>query len=171
MQNIMMRMTGRQVVEFQSSMSKYNPFASRAGVRFTAPDRSANYERGLTMFKRYFETTPTDYVGIMEELEQMSPKMRERCLAELEKFYFTFSSMEKSGDNRFNAASRIAELPPPKLIKNIQQLVFASPMYGVYMNPDYDAENDKPLALPARIPLLAFDNQPTDKPLDLSKIA
>ena len=42
MQNLMMRMTSCRYVEFQSSMSKFNPFAAKAGMRFTKPRRSAN---------------------------------------------------------------------------------------------------------------------------------
>ena len=52
MQNLMMRMSGKRFVEFQSSMSKYNPFASKAGVRFIKPKRAANYDRGLAWFRR-----------------------------------------------------------------------------------------------------------------------
>lgn len=47
MQNIMMRMTGCRIIEFQSSMSRFNPFAQKAGIRFTRPKRTANYEPGL----------------------------------------------------------------------------------------------------------------------------
>lgn len=168
MQNLMMRMTGKQIIEFQSSMSKFNPFAARAGVKFAKPGRSSGYEKGLTLFNRWFETTPTDHVGVMEEIESMPRVMREKCIGELRKFYFDFSSMEKSGDNRFDAYARIEELDLSKLVKNIQQLVFASPLYGVYMNPDSTA--GAALALPPRLPLLAFDNQSTDQPLDLSKL-
>lgn len=170
MQNIMMRMTGMKFVEFQSSMSKFNPFAAKAGVQFVKPGRSANYERGLQWFRRWFESIPTDFVGIMTELNAMPPAVREKCVAEMRKFYYDFSSMEKSGDNRMNGTRRVEGLVVEKLLKNLQQLVFASPLYGVYVNPDYDDANDKPRELPERIPLLAFDNQPVDAPLDLSKL-
>lgn len=170
MQNLMMRMTGCKFVEFQSSMSKFNPFAAKAGVRFTRPKRSANYERGLSWFRRWFESIPTDFVGIMAELNAMPDGVRQKCIDEMRKFYYAFSSMEKSGDNRMNGTKRVNALPVEKLLKNLQQLVFASPLYGVYVNPDYDDAADCPRALPERLPLLAFDNQPTDAPLDLSKL-
>lgn len=162
MQNIMMRMTGRKLVEFQSSMSKFNPFAAKAGVKFIAPTRAANYERGMALFRRWFEAIPSDYLGVMAELETMPAPVQAKCLAELRKFYFTFSSMERSGNNRFNGYERVEAMKTGYLIKSIQQLVLASPLYGVYENPDAGRE------LPARIPITAFDRQPTDAPLDLS---
>lgn len=168
MQNLMMRMTGCKFVEFQSSMSKFNPFAAKAGVRFTRPKRSANYERGLAWFRRWFESIPTDFVGVMAELNAMPSAVREKCVTEMRKFYYDFSSMEKSGDNRMNGTRRVEALAVEKLLKNLQQLVFASPLYGVYINPDYDDASDRPIELPARIPLLAFDNQPVDAPLILN---
>jgi len=170
MQNLMMRMTGCKLIEFQSSMSKFNPFAAKAGIRFTRPRRSASYERGLAWFRRWFESIPTDYVGIMAEIDAMSPVARGKCVAEMRKFYYDFSSMEKSGDNRMNGTRRVDALPVGKLLKNLQQLVFASPLYGVYANPDYNSAKKCPVKLPERLPLLAFDNQPTDAPLDLSKL-
>lgn len=168
MQNLMMRMTGCKLVEFQSSMSKFNPFAAKAGIRFTKPKRSGNYERGLAWFRRWFESIPTDFVGIMAEVNAMPPGVRDKCVAEMRKFYYDFSSMEKSGDNRMNGTRRVDALPVEKLLKNLQQLVFASPLYGVYVNPDYDDAKDAPVTLPERLPLLAFDNQPVDAPLNLS---
>lgn len=168
MQNLMMRMTGCKLVEFQSSMSKFNPFAAKAGIRFTRPKRSGNYERGLAWFRRWFESIPTDFVGIMVEVNSMSAGVREKCVGEMRKFYYDFSSMEKSGDNRMNGTKRVDALPVEKLLKNLQQLVFASPLYGVYANPDYDDAADRAIELPERLPILAFDNQPTDAPLNLS---
>lgn len=168
MQNLMMRMTGCQLIEFQSSMSKFNPFAAKAGIRFTRPKRSGNYERGLAWFRRWFESIPTDFVGIMAEINSMPGAVREKCVGEMRKFYYDFSSMEKSGDNRMNGTRRVDALPVEKLLKNLQQLVFASPLYGVYVNPDYDSAADRAIELPERLPLLAFDNQPQDAPLNLS---
>lgn len=170
MQNLMMRMTGCKLVEFQSSMSKFNPFAAKAGIRFTRPKRSGNYERGLSWFRRWFESIPTDFVGIMAEINAMPDPVRDKCVAEMRKFYYDFSSMEKSGDNRMNGTRRVDGLPVEKLLKNLQQLVFASPLYGVYVNPDYDDRLDTALPLPDRLPILAFDNQPVDAPLNLSMI-
>jgi len=170
MQNLMMRMTGLREVEFQSSMSKFNPFAAKAGIRFTKPRRSGNYERGLAWFRRWFESAPTDFVGVMDELNKMSPAAQVKCVAEMRKFYYAFSSMEKSGDNRMNGTRRVDGLVTSKLLKNLQQLVFASPLYGIYINPDFDTTLQRAIELPDRIPLLAFDNQPVDAPLNLSML-
>jgi ABC-type ATPase with predicted acetyltransferase domain len=161
-QNIASRMTGKRFIEFQSSMSKFNPFASKAGFQFVKPKRAANYERGLQFFRRHFEAIPSDFMGVKEELESMPKPIREKVIREMRAFYYQYSSLEKSGDNRMNGTSRVDEMSVDNLIKNIQQLVLASPLYGVYENPDYGLE------LPERIPLLAFDNQPTDKPLILT---
>lgn len=173
-QNLMMRMTGSMFVEFQSSMSKFNPFAAKAGIQFTRPKRSANYERGLALFRRWFEAIPSDFVGVMDELAAMPPKVQEKCVAELRKFYYDFSSMEKSGDNRMNGSKRVEGLATDKLLKNLQQLVFASPLYGVYINPDAvevtEGSRPKGGKLPLCLPVLAFDNQPASAPLDLSKV-
>ena len=161
MQNLMMRMSGARIIEFQSSMSKFNPFAAKAGIRFVRPERPANYDRGLTWFRRWFDCTPTDFVGVSSELAAMRPAAREKCIAEMRRLYYDLSSMEKSGDNRLLGTSRVDALPPEKLIKNLQQLVFASPLYGVYLNPDHGRE------LPREIPLVAYDRQAVDAPLVL----
>ena len=161
MQNIMMRMTGKRLIEFQSSMSKFNPFAQKAGIRFTKPKRASNYERGLTWFRRWFETNPSDFVGVMAELKAMPKPVYDKCVAEMRKFYYDSSSMEKSGDNRFNGTSRVEQMEVGYLLKSLQQLILASPLYGVYSNPDHGRE------LPDRIPIMAFDNQPVDAPLVL----
>lgn len=196
MQNIMMRMTGLRVVEFQSSMSKFNPFASKAGIRFTKPKRSTSYERGLSWFRRWFESVPTDFVGVISEIHTMPKPVREKCISEMRKFYYDSSSMEKSGDNRMNGTRRVDALPVEKLLKNLQQLVFASPLYGVFINPDfvqdydsdfdysafdgvenitdaYDFDSFDPTVranLPDQIPILAFENQAPDAPLNLSML-
>lgn len=161
MQNIMMRMTGCRFIEFQSSMSKFNPFAAKAGIRFTKPRRSSFYEKGLLFFRRWFSSIPTDYVGVIEEIYAMPPSMQKKCIEEMRKFYYQCSAMEKSGDNRMNGTRRVDALSPEKLLKNLQQLVFAFPLYGVYLNPDFERE------IPERIPLLAFDKQTVDQPLIL----
>lgn len=160
-QNIASRMTGMKYIEFQSSMSKFNPFAMKAGFKFIKPKRSANYERGMQFFRRHFTAIPSDYVGVKEELAAMPEFMQERVIKEMRAFYYQFSSMEKSGDNRMNGTSRVDAMSVDALIKNLQQLVLASPLYGLYTNPDYGIQ------LPARIPLLAFDNQAPDEKLRL----
>jgi hypothetical protein len=170
MQNLMMRMTGCRIVEFQSSMSKFNPFAGKAGMRFTPPRRSSFYVKGLAFFQRWFESEPMDYVGVREELDAMPAAAAAKCIREMRAFYYRCSSMEKSGDNRANGTRRVDEMEIGYLIKQLQQLVLASPLYGVYLNPDFDLAADAPRALPERLPLLAFDLQPTDQPLALDRL-
>jgi len=163
MQNLMMRMTGCRFVEFQSSMSKFNPFAAKAGMKFTKPKRSSNYGKGLAFFQRWFTSMPMDYVGIKAEIDAMAPAVQKKCIAEMRKFYYTCSSMEKSGDNRANGTSRVDAMEVGYLLKSLQQLVLASPLYGIFENPDFGIE------LPARLPLLAFDNQSLTQSLDLAR--
>lgn len=162
MQNLMMRMTGCRYVEFQSSMSKFNPFAARAGMRFTCPRRSSNYEKGLAFFRRWFDSVPMDYVGIKNELNAYPPAVRDKCVAEMRKFYYKCSSMEKSGDNRANGTRRVDAMEVSYLLRSLQQLVLASPLYGIFTNPDFG------IALPARLPLIAFDGQSLTSPLNLT---
>lgn len=169
MQNIMMRMTGCDVIEFQSSMSKFNPFAAKAGIRFTKPKRSANYDKGLVFFRRWFESNPSDFMGVMSEIKDMPASVRAKCEAEMRKFYYACSALEKTGNARFRGEDRRDNMEVGYLVKSLQQLVLASPLYGVYLNPDASPEKNIS-TLPARVPVIAFDNQPTTEPLDVSKL-
>ena len=169
MQNIMMRMTGCDVIEFQSSMSKFNPFAAKAGIRFTKPKRSSNYDKGVTFFRRWFNANPSDFMGVMSEINAMTPAVRAKCEAEMRKFYYACSALEKTGNARFRGEDRRDNMEIGYLVKSLQQLVLASPLYGVYLNPDASPEKNVS-KLPSRVPVIAFDNQPTDAPLDISKI-
>lgn len=161
MQNLMMRMSGTMIVEFQSSMSKFNPFAERAGIRFGKLERSQNYDKGLTWFRRWFDCVPTDEEGIIAELKEMKTAVKEKCVKEMRKLYFQVSVLEKSGDNRTNGTSRVDKMDDVYLLKSLQQVIFATPLFGIYKNPDYK------ILLPKRIPILAFDNQRVDEPLRL----
>ena len=169
MQNLMMRMTGCDVIEFQSSMSKFNPFAAKAGIRFTKPKRSANYDKGVAFFRRWFDANPSDFMGVMAEIKAMTPAVRTKCEAEMRKFYYACSALEKTGNARFRGEDRRDNMEIGYLVKSLQQLVLASPLYGVYLNPDVSPEKNVSL-LPARVPVIAFDNQPTHAPLDVSKL-
>lgn len=48
---------------------------------------------------------------------------QKKIIAEMRKFYYQYSSLEKSGNNRLNGFSRVESMPVEKLLKNIQQLV------------------------------------------------
>lgn len=160
-QNLVCRMSGVRFVEFQSSMSKFNPFASKCGFKFIKPKRSSFYEKGLAFFRRHFTCIPSDHVGVLAELDAMPDYLREKVIKEMRGFYYKCSSMEKSGDNRMNGTSRVDSMPVPYLVKQLQQVVFASPLYGIFENPDFGRD------LPERLPLLAFDNQAPTEPLKL----
>lgn len=169
MQNLMMRMTGCEVIEFQSSMSKFNPFAAKAGMKFTKPKRSANYNKGMEFFRRWFDANPSDFTAIMIEIAGMPPAVKEKCIAEMRKFYYACSALEKTGNARFRGVERSETMDVGYLLKSLQQLTLASPLYGVYLNPDKSPVKNVS-TLPARLPVTAFDNQAPDQPLDLSKL-
>lgn len=165
MQNLAFRMHGKPYVEFQSSMSKYNKFAEKAGIQMTKPTRGNVYEDGLVFFRRFFECHPADFQSVLKELSEMPEPLRERVEKEIRLFYRRNSSIENAGvGGNIKAEAKVSAMPIAEVVKNLQQLVFASPLYGVYINPDAGRE------IPDRLPLLAFDNQRTNEPLDLSKL-
>ncbi|MBE0438052.1 MAG: hypothetical protein IBX56_19915 [Methylomicrobium sp.] len=162
LQNIAFRMHGKRYVEFQSSMSKYNKFAEKAGIRMTKPLRGNVYEDGLSFFRQHFDEHPADHEAIVNELMAMPKSLRKRVDEQVRLFYRRNSSIENAGvGGNIKAEKRVAAMPIEDVVKNLQQLVFASPLYGVYENPDVGRE------LPDRIPLLAFDNQKTSEPLKM----
>ena len=162
--NLVFRMSGLRYIEARSSMSRFNPFYAKAGAKILPPKPSASHVPGLKFFGRHFMSPPSDYMAIMDELAAMPAPVREGVIKELRTFYYKNSSMEKSGNNRLNGASRIEGMEVTYLMKQVQQLVFGSTIYGIYQNPDWER------TLPSRIPLIAFDNQRTDEPLNLDLI-
>lgn len=161
MLNLAARMDGRKWCEIQSSMSAFNKFAHRAGFQFVVPDPPKHKEAAEALYRRWFDSDPADQVSLLEELGAMTDVIRERALSELRTFYYKNSALEKTGKNRNNGTSRVDAMPPRELIKNLNQMAFATPLYGVYRNPDFERE------LPKRLPLAAFDWQAPDKPLKL----
>jgi ABC-type ATPase with predicted acetyltransferase domain len=165
--NIGYRLMGFRYVESRSSMSRYNPFSIKAGMRFVKPKSAPAFESGLAFFARHFKSPAYDYVAIKQEIEAMPDYLREHTLKELRAFYYRNSSMEKSGDNRLNGTSRVETMELGYLLKQTQQLVFGATVYAAWSNPDWDATTESMRPLPARIPLSAFDNQGVDEPLRL----
>lgn len=162
MQNLAFRMEGKPYVEFQSSMSKYNKFAEKAGIKMIKPMRSNVYEAGLLFFRQHFDSHPADYESVMNELNAMPPALKARVDAAVRLFYRRNSTIENAGvGGNIKAEKKVAAMPIGEVMKNLQQLVFASPLYGLYENPDAGRE------LPGQLPLLAFDNQAVDEPLNL----
>jgi len=106
----------------------------------------------------------------VKELFSMSENRRRRALVDLVADYHKNSSLAKAGRNRGTTVQDIAdslvdEASIVKLLKDIHNLSFTSPLYGVYRNPDFGRD------LPDVLPLLAFDNQPLNAPLDLARIS
>ena len=152
--NLASRQTAFRYVEIQSSMSKFNLFAQRAGFSFVNPVRSPNYERGIKFMRRWFVGHPGDQEALMEEYNTLTPAMQARIAQELKKFYYDHSPLEKTGGRRHTSQHVVDNWPVRRTIAKIQGLCFASPLYGFYRNPDAGKE------LPDLLPLLAFDMQP-----------
>lgn len=166
MMNLVARMEGSTYMEIQSAMSKYNFFGQQAGFRYVKPMRSNKFDLGIAFFRETFEANPQDFESIIAEIESKSPEERTRLLAETQKFYYRHSALERTGDSRNNLTTltnkgldRVNAMSPRELIKNMQQMIMASPLYGIYFNPDHGR------ALPETLPLTAFDRQPANKPL------
>jgi hypothetical protein len=165
--NLASRQFGFKFLEIQSSMSKYNLFAQRAGFQMVKPIRSIHYDKGLKFMRLWFAAHPADQEALMEEYNTMSPAMQVKVEKALKTFYFDHSPLEKTGSRRFYSEGVVERWPVRRTIAKIQGLCFASPLYGFYRNPDAGA------AIPERLPLLAFDLQLPTEPLrvaDLSQV-
>tara|TARA_R110000851_G_scaffold59347_11_gene137436 strand:- start:22883 stop:23752 length:870 start_codon:yes stop_codon:yes gene_type:complete len=157
-QNLVARQSGYRFVEIQSAMSKYNMFSEKAGFRSAKLMRSNKYEKGVKFFRSTFEAHPADSGAIMAELNALRPAVAKARIQEMRKFYYANSAQEKTGNARKNGTSRVDAMEVEELLRNLQQLVLASPVYSVYVNPDAGRE------LPDKLPLSSFDNQlPTER--------
>lgn len=161
--NIACRMHGFRILELQSSMSKHNPFAERAGFTMVKPMRSVHYEDGLKFMRKWFASHPADLETLMEEYDAMKPALQKRVEEECKRFYFDHSPLEKTGSRRHYSAGVVEAWPVRRTIAKIQGLCFTSPLYGYYRNPDVGRTELAEMS----IPLLAFDNQRPDEPLRL----
>jgi ABC-type ATPase with predicted acetyltransferase domain len=167
--NIASRMEGKRYIEIQSSMSKYNLFAQKAGFHFCPPMKSNKYDVGIRFFRGMFVTDPSDTEGLVQEILAYPETSREKIIAEVRAFYRKHSMLENTGkalivtDGVAFGDSRVARLPLRELIHQLQQMVLASPLYGVYENPDAGRE------LPEEIPLMWFDRQQTNEKMTIEK--
>jgi uncharacterized protein len=157
--NLASRVQGRRIVEIQSSMSRFNSFAQKAGFKFARPKQHPAYEDGVIFFATTFKSDPVDFIAIKSEYDAMSPEMQRVILKKIRSFYWDHSAMEKTKKNGAKNISRVNDMEFGEVLRNLQQLVFASPMYGVYINPDLGR------TLPTRMPLTAFDLQKPNEPL------
>lgn len=158
MMNLVSRMEGNTFMEIQSSMSKFNLFGQKAGFRFVKPMNANKYEVGLKFFRTNFKSSPQDFEAILNELASKPADERARLLQLCKDFYYRHSALEKTGNNRDRGQERVDAMSERVIIKGLQQIVLASPMYGIWKNPD------KGLSVPQRLPLTAFDWQdPNDR--------
>nr|WP_181374637.1 hypothetical protein [Pectobacterium carotovorum]AKG47461.1 hypothetical protein pA_00021 [Pectobacterium carotovorum] len=167
--NIASRMHNKPIIEIQSSMSKYNPFAMKAGFEFIRPERPKTYESALRVYQRHFRSDAGDTEAIVKELFAMTETRRRRALSDLVGNYHKNSSLAKAGRNRGTTIQDIldtltTEETIVKLLKEIHNLSFTTPLYGAYRNPDFGRQ------LFDEIPLLAFDNQEVRSKLDLERL-
>lgn len=159
--NLAYRMYGKRFVESNSSMGKFNPFSLKSGMRMHKPKPNAASEVGIAFFRSYFEAHPCDQSAIMAEINAMSAGQRKFVERKLREFYQAHSAMEQSGDKMHSGMERVNQLPIDYILRQTVQIVFGQTIYWVFENPDHGRE------LPRRLPLLAFDNQPANAPLDL----
>lgn len=161
MMNLVSRMEGPTYMEIQSSMSKFNLFGQKAGFRFAPPQNAAKFDAGLKFFRGHFEANPADFEAIVREIESKSPHERDSLIEACRTFYLKSSARENTGAAREGARDRVNAMSVRDVIKAIQQVSLASPLYGVFKNPD------KGRAIPRRLPLSAFDLQNPQEPLNL----
>jgi hypothetical protein len=114
---------------------------------------STKFETGIKFFRSNFNANPQDFEAIVQEVEARTPAEQALVLAQCKEFYGKNSVLEKTGRNREKGPGRIAAMNLRQTIKAVQQLVLASPMYGIWTNPDYR------LPIPQELPLTAFDWQ------------
>lgn len=158
MMNLVSRLEGNRYMEIQSSMSKFNTFGQKAGFKFIAPRNSTKFEAGIKFFRSNFQASPQDFEAIVAEIEARSPAEQAIILEACKDFYHKNSVLEKTGKNRDFAAGRVERLSVRTAVKQIQQLALASPLYGIWVNPDHRRP------MPERLPLSAFDLQrPTER--------
>lgn len=162
MVNLACRMEGVRYVEIQSSMSKFNPFDQKAGFKRAPLKRAAAYDLGVKFFRQNFSAIPSDHQAILEEFESRPKGYQKVLLEQLREFYYRHSAREKTGQNLNAGMDKVNQMSASALIREIQQLVFASIVYGLYENPDFGRTD-----LPSKLPLLAYDNQSVNEPLNL----
>lgn len=159
MMNLVSRMEGKRYVEIVSSMAKYNPFDQKAGFVRAPLRRAAAYAAGLKFMTELFECHPADREAVLSELLSQPKPVYEKIRKQMIEFYYRHSSREKTGQNLGKTADDLLTRSDEELVKELQQLVFGYTVYALYENPDFGRK------LPTRLPVLAFDKQPTTEHL------
>lgn len=164
MMNLVSRMEGNNYMEIQSSMSKFNLFGQKAGFSFVHPMNAAKFEVGMKFFRLNFDASPQDFEALIQEIDAKPEGERELFLQSCRDFYYRHSAQEKIGKNRGKGQGAVNLMPARLIIKNIQQIVLSSPMYGVWKNPD------PKMVFPPELPLTAFDWQDPRASFDRSRL-
>jgi len=164
MVNLAMRMEGFKFIEIQSSMSKFNPFDLKAGFKHAHLKPAAAYDKGMAFFRSYLSCHPADFQAVMNEYSSWKPGVQSQVLKDFQEFYYKNSAKEKTGSNLNAGTNKVAKMTFSEVLKELQQLVFATPVYGIWKNPDLGIE------FPERMPLLAYDNQEPIAPINLDKL-
>jgi hypothetical protein len=161
--NIASRMEAKRFIEIQSSMSKYNQFAHKAGFQFVTPMRSNKYDVGIKFFRSTFDSDPADLEAILEEWMAKPPVEKAAVERATKDFYYSHSALEKTGKSLGGVGERrVEKMSMRDCLHALQQMVLASPLYGIYTNPDVGRRD-----LPDVVPLRWFDNQAPNQPLVL----
>jgi hypothetical protein len=153
--NIAARMEGKRFIEIQSSMSKYNQFAHKAGFQFVTPMRSNKYDVGIRFFRSTFDSDPADLEAIIAEVTGKPASERDAIIKATKDFYYSHSALEKTGKSLGGVGeARVAKMSFRDCVHALQQMVLASPLYGIFTNPDVGRTD-----MPAVVPLTWFDRQ------------
>jgi len=164
--NVASRIEGKRFIEIQSSMSKYNLFAHKAGFKFVKPQNSNKFDEGIRFFMRTFNSEPADLEAIVQEWMSLPEREKEIVDFATREFYYTHSALEKTGKSLGDVGKdRVRKMAFRDVVHNLQQMTLASPLYGVYQNPDVNRQ------IPDVLPLRAFDWQDVNMPLDLSRLS
>ena len=75
---------------------------------------------------------------------------------------YTFDPVFERIDKLDKTADDLMTMSDHDLVRELQQLIFGYTVYALYENPDWGRPG------PASLPLLAFDRQPVNQPLELS---
>jgi hypothetical protein len=165
---------GLRFVESNSSMGKFNPFLEKCGMKFVKPKHANALDAGIDFFTNNFRSHPCDQAALMEELEAMQKDTRAVVEKKLREFYQKNSSMEKSGDKMHVGMTRVNSKDIRYILKQASQIVFGATIYWIWENPEGEWDKRGGLIrmnkMPARLPLLAFDNQDVNAPLNTDKL-
>ena len=161
MMNLVSRMEGNTFMEIQSSMSKLNVFGQKAGFKFVKPMNANKFDQVMRFFRTNFESSPQDFEAIIQEI-QSKPAAEQQRLFELSRdFYFSNPALENTSNGGAAMEKRAAAMSLRDVIKGIQQIGLASPLYGIWKCPDPKG------TVPERLPLLQFDKQGPNERLKL----